>query len=95
MKVGIDFGTTHAVAAVVDRDNYLAVGPSVPACGGLPDLHHEADLARRPVDRREDGPDVEVRYLVTAGGAVEVTLTTRPAGLTRAFQLARHALAGP
>ena len=22
MKVGIEFGTTHAVAAVVDRDNY-------------------------------------------------------------------------
>lgn len=60
-----------------------------------PELHHEADLARRPVDRREDGPDVEERYLVTAGGAVEVTLTTRPAGLTRTFQLTRHALAGP
>jgi molecular chaperone DnaK (HSP70) len=55
-----------------------------------PDLHHEADLARRPVDRRDDGPDVEERYVVTAGGAVEVTLTTRPAGLTRTFQLTRH-----
>ncbi len=60
-----------------------------------PELHHEADLARRPVDRRDDGPDVEERYVVTAGGAVEVTLTTRPAGLTKTFQLTRHALANP
>ncbi len=60
-----------------------------------PDLHYEADLARRPVDRRDDGPDVEERYVVTAGGAVEVTLTTRPAGLTRTFQLTRHAFANP
>jgi molecular chaperone DnaK (HSP70) len=60
-----------------------------------PDLRHEADLARRPVDRRDDGPDVEERYVVTAGGAVEVTLTTRPAGLTRTFQLTRTALTTP
>jgi hypothetical protein len=60
-----------------------------------PDLHHEADLARRPVDRRDDGPDVEERYIVRAGGAVEVTLTTQPAGLTRTFQLTRHALTTP
>jgi molecular chaperone DnaK len=60
-----------------------------------PDLHQEADLARRPVDRRDDGPDVEERYIVTAGGAVEVTLTTRPAGLTRTFQLTRHAQISP
>lgn len=58
-----------------------------------PDLHDEQDLERRPVRRRDDGPDVEERYVVTPGGAVEVTLTTRPARLTRTFRLARHPLA--
>jgi molecular chaperone DnaK len=52
-----------------------------------PDLHNDDDLGRRPVGRREDGPNVEERYVVTPGGAVEVTLTTRPAGLTRTFRL--------
>ena len=56
-----------------------------------PALNHEADLARRPIDRREDGPVVEERYVVTTGGAVEVTLTTHPAGLTRTFHLTRPA----
>lgn len=95
MKVGIDFGTTHTVAAVVDRGNYPVASfegvdtwPSVIAANTAGEL-------RRPVDRREDGPDVEERYLVTAGGPVEVTLMTRPAGLTRTFQLTRHALASP
>ncbi len=60
-----------------------------------PDLRHEADLGRRTIDRRDDGPDVEERYVVTSGGAVEVTLMTRPAGVTRTYQLTRHALAGP
>ena len=55
-----------------------------------PNLHDE-DLGRRPVGRREDGPDVEERYVVTPGGAVEATLTTRPAAFTRTFPLARHA----
>jgi molecular chaperone DnaK len=58
-----------------------------------PDLHDAADLGRRPVDRRDDGPDVEERYVVTPGGAVEVTLTTRPDRLTRTFRLTRHDLA--
>lgn len=58
-----------------------------------PDLRDEPDLARRPVHRCDDGPDVEERYVVTPGGAVEVTLTTRPARLTRTFRLARHDLA--
>jgi hypothetical protein len=43
--------------------------------------------------RRDGGPDVEERYVVTPGGAVEVTLTTRPERLTRTFRLARHDLA--
>jgi molecular chaperone DnaK len=56
-----------------------------------PNLQNEEDLAHQPVGRCEGGPDVEERYVVTPGGAVEVTLTTRPAGLTRTFRLARHA----
>ena len=56
-----------------------------------PDLLDEENLEGTPVSRREDGPDVEERYVVTAGGAVEVTLTTRPGGFTRTFRLAQHA----
>jgi molecular chaperone DnaK len=58
-----------------------------------PDLDDDDDLQRRPVRRSDDGPDVEERYVVTSGGAVEVTLTTRPARLSRTFRLARHDLA--
>jgi molecular chaperone DnaK (HSP70) len=58
-----------------------------------PDLTDDEDLPRRPVRRRDDGPDVEERYVVTPSGAVEVTLTTRPAQLSRTFRLARHDLA--
>jgi molecular chaperone DnaK len=55
-----------------------------------PDLHDEDDLRHRPVGRREFGPDVEECYTLTPSGAVEVIITTRPAGLTRTFRLARH-----
>lgn len=58
-----------------------------------PDLDDDEDLRGRPVRRSDDGPDVEERYVVTPGGAVEVTLTTRPARLSRTFRLARHDLA--
>jgi len=58
-----------------------------------PDLNDDQDLPRRPVSRRDDGPDVEERYVVTSGGAVEVTLTTRPDRLSRTFRLERHDLA--
>jgi molecular chaperone DnaK len=58
-----------------------------------PDLNDDQDLQRRTVRRRDDGPDVEERYVVTPGGAVEVTLTTRPDRLSRTFRLARHELA--
>ena len=58
-----------------------------------PDLNDDEDLQRRPVRRSDDGPEVEERYVVTPGGAVEVTLTTRPARLSRTFRLARHDLA--
>ena len=52
-----------------------------------PDLDEREDLGRQPVGRWKNGPDVEERYVVTPGGAVEVTLTTRPAGFTRTFRL--------
>jgi len=58
-----------------------------------PDLDEDGDLQRQSVRRRDGGPDVEERYVVTPGGAVEVTLTTRPERLTRTFRLARHDLA--
>lgn len=58
-----------------------------------PELRDVQDLVRRPVHRCDDGPDVEERYVVTSGGAVEVTLTTRPDRLSRTFRLARHDLA--
>jgi molecular chaperone DnaK len=58
-----------------------------------PDLDDDEDLQRQPVRRRDGGPDVEERYVVTPSGAVEVTLTTRPERLTRTFRLARHDLA--
>jgi hypothetical protein len=45
------------------------------------------------VHRRDDGPDVEERYVITSGGAVEVTLTTRPERLSRTFRLERRDLA--
>ena len=58
-----------------------------------PDLSDDQDLPRQAVRRRDDGPDVEERYVITSGGAVEVTLTTRPDRLSRTFRLERHDLA--
>jgi molecular chaperone DnaK (HSP70) len=51
------------------------------------------DLGHQPVARWNNGPDVEERYVVRDSGAVEVTLTTRPAGFARTYRLTRHALA--
>src|SRR6516164_27385 len=56
-----------------------------------PALHDRDDLGRQPVGRWNDGPDVEERYVVARGGAVEVTLTTHPAGFRRTFRLERRA----
>ncbi len=53
-------------------------------------LRHDG---RQPVGRWNDGPDVEERYIVAPSGAVEVTLTTRPAGFKRTFRLERRASA--
>ncbi len=58
-----------------------------------PALDDDGDLPRRPVQRRDDGPDVEERYVITDGGTVEVTLTTRPDRLSRTFRLERRDLA--
>lgn len=56
-----------------------------------PALRDQEDLGRQPVGRWKDGPDVEERYVITPSGAVEVTLTTRPAGFERTFRLERCA----
>ncbi|OBK44064.1 Hsp70 family protein [Mycobacterium kubicae] len=58
-----------------------------------PSLRDRDDLLRQPVGRCSDGPDVEERYVVAPGGAVEVTLTTHPAGFKRTFRLERRATA--
>jgi molecular chaperone DnaK len=58
-----------------------------------PALRDRDDLGRQPVGRWQDGPDVEERYVIAPGGAVEVTLTTRPAGFRRTFRLERCASA--
>ncbi len=60
-----------------------------------PALHDRDDLGRQPVGRWKggDGPDVEERYVIAPGGAVEVTLTTQPAGFRRTFRLERCASA--
>jgi hypothetical protein len=58
-----------------------------------PALDDDRDLPRRPVRRRDDGPDVEERYVITSSGAVEVTLSTRPDRVSRTFRLERRDLA--
>lgn len=59
-----------------------------------PALRDDQNLGCLPVSRCDDGPDVEERYVVSAGGTVEVTLTAGPGQLSRTFRLARHAVAG-
>ncbi len=58
-----------------------------------PDLRDRQDLGRQAVGRWTNGPDVEERYVIAPGGAVEVTLTTQPAGFERTFRLERRAAA--
>lgn len=58
-----------------------------------PALRDRDDLRRQPVGRWTDGPDVEERYVIAPSGAVEVTLTTQPAGFERTFRLERRASA--
>lgn len=56
-----------------------------------PNLHGDKHLFRRPVVRWSGAPDVEEHYVISPGGGVEVSLTTRPDGFTRRFRLARGA----
>jgi molecular chaperone DnaK (HSP70) len=58
-----------------------------------PALHDRDDLRRQPVGRWSEGPQVEERYTVAPSGAVEVTVTTLPAGYQRTFRLERRAAA--
>lgn len=58
-----------------------------------PALYDRDDLGRQPVGRWTEGPDVEERYVIAPNGAVEVTLTTKPAGFERTFRLERCASA--
>ncbi|CAM4278446.1 Heat shock protein 70 [Mycobacterium basiliense] len=84
MKVGIDFGTTHTVAAVVDRGNYPVVSfdgvdawPSVIAANGSGELRFGADAV---AVRREPGWSVLrsfKRLLNDAGPHTEVHLAGR------------------
>lgn len=55
-----------------------------------PALRDRDDLGRHPIGRCHDGPDVEERYSVGPGGAVEVTLTIQPTGFRRTFRLERR-----
>jgi molecular chaperone DnaK len=59
-----------------------------------PALYDWEDIGRQPIGRWNDGPDIEERYAVAPSGAVEVTLTTQPAGFKRTFRLERRAPAG-
>lgn len=58
-----------------------------------PALRDRPDLGRHAVGRWTNGPDVEERYEIAPGGAVQVTLTTQPAGFQRTFRLERRAAA--
>lgn len=58
-----------------------------------PALYDRADLGRHAVGPWTNGPDVEERYEIAPGGAVQVTLTTQPAGFRRTFRLERRAAA--
>lgn len=58
-----------------------------------PALRDRPDLGRHAVGRWPNGPDVEERYEIAPGGAVQVTLTTQPTGFQRTFRLERRAAA--
>src|SRR6201991_4486020 len=84
MRVGIDFGTTHTVAAIVDRGNYPVASfdgvdtwPSLVAANAAGELRFGLDAA---AVRREAGWSVVRSFkhlLNNAGPRTEVTLGGR------------------
>jgi molecular chaperone DnaK len=83
MRVGIDFGTTHTVVAVVDRGNYPVV--SFDGMDTWPSL----------IAARNDTAVRQLRFGVDAAAVRhEPTLTMQPAGFQRTFRLERRVAAG-
>ena len=54
-----------------------------------PALRVGADLERVAVERRDDGPEVEERYLIDPAGLVEVQIEDTHTGFARSFRLGR------
>jgi molecular chaperone DnaK (HSP70) len=83
MRVGIDFGNTHAVVAVVDRGNYPVV--SFDGMDTWPSL----------ITARNDTAVGQLRFDVDAAAVRhEPTLTMQPAVFPRTFRLQRLVAAG-
>ncbi|WAC90086.1 Hsp70 family protein [Mycobacterium sp. Aquia_213] len=89
MRVGIDFGTTHTVVALVDRGNYPVVSfdgvdawPSLIAANAAGELRFGVDAAAVRHDRRWSVLRSIKRLLNDAGPQTEVTLAGRSYRLT-------------
>ncbi len=89
MRVGIDFGTTHTVVALVDRGNYPVVAfdgvdawPSLIAANGAGELRFGVDAAAVRHDRQWSVLRSIKRLLNDAGPQTEVTLAGRSYRLT-------------
>ncbi|GBG36519.1 hypothetical protein NJB14197_10840 [Mycobacterium montefiorense] len=84
MRVGIDFGTTHTVVALVDRGNYPVVSfdgvdawPSLIAANAAGELRFGVDAAAVRHDRHWSVLRSIKRLLNDAGPQTEVTLAGR------------------
>src|SRR5215471_3578247 len=84
MRVGIDFGTTHTVAAIVDRGNYPVVSfdgvdtwPSLVAANAAGDLRFGLDAAAVRHDSEWSVLRSFKHLLNNAGPQSEVTLGGR------------------
>ncbi|WAJ46720.1 Hsp70 family protein [Mycobacterium sp. Aquia_216] len=89
MRVGIDFGTTHTVVALVDRGNYPVVSfdgvdawPSLIAANAAGELRFGVDAAALRHDRQWSVLRSIKRLLNDAGPQTEVTLAGRSYRLT-------------
>ena len=86
MRVGIDFGTTHTVAAVVDRGNYPVVSfdgldtwPSLIAANDAGDLRFGLDAAAaRLIAEAETSVQI-----ATAVNTFKLFITTSPFSVHR------------